>query len=135
MRAISFLTFLTVFCFCNCAYSQENTSGTVEIVQDASIDKLMLKHISIASETETIEGYRIQIHFGGEREKAKLVKTKFLQQFPEVAAYEIYQQPNFKVRVGDFRSRLEAQKFMNELHSLFPSAFIVSDDIHLPKLE
>jgi hypothetical protein len=135
MRALSLLTFLSVLFFCRSAYSQEKASGAVEIVQDASIDKLLLKHISIATETETIEGYRIQIHFSGEREKAKLVKTKFLQQFPDVAAYEIYQQPNFKVRVGDFRSRLEAQKFMNELNSLFPSAFIVSDDIHLPRLE
>lgn len=135
MRAFALLTFLSVLFFCQPTYSQERASGTVEIVQDASIDKLLLKHISIATETETIEGYRIQIHFSGEREKAKLVKTKFLQQFPDVAAYEIYQQPNFKVRVGDFRSRLEAQKFMNELNSLFPSAFIVSDDIHLPRLE
>ena len=117
------------------AFSQESGEGKVEIVQDESIAKLMLKHLSITTENETIEGYRIQIHFGGEREKAKMVKTKFLQQFPEVPAYEVYQQPNFKVRVGDFRTRLEAQKFMNEISSAFPSAFIVADDIHLPKLE
>lgn len=117
------------------AFSQAVSEGKVELIQDESIDKLMLKHLSINAENESIEGYRIQIHFGGEREKAKAVKTKFLQQFPEVPAYEVYQQPNFKVRVGDFRTRLEAQKFMNEIASSFPSAFIVSDDIHLPKLD
>lgn len=117
------------------AFSQEANEGKVELIQDEAIDKLMLKHVSINSENESIEGFRIQIHFGGEREKAKAVKTKFLQQFPDVPAYEVYQQPNFKVRVGDFRTRLEAQKFMNELTSTFPSSFIVSDDIHLPKLD
>lgn len=127
--------FLFCFLFTTVAFSQDNTIGKVEIVQSENIDKLMLKHVSINSENETIEGFRIQIHFGGEREKAKTIKTKFLQQFPEMPAYEIYQQPNFKVRVGDFRTRLDAQKFMNEIASSFPSAFIVSDDIHLPKLE
>ena len=127
--------FLFCFLFASLSFSQDNTVGKVEIVQSESIDKLMLKHVSINAETETIQGYRIQIHFGGEREKAKSIKTKFLQQFPEMPAYEIYQQPNFKVRVGDFRTRLEAQKFMNQIASSFPSSFIVSDDIHLPKLE
>lgn len=127
--------FLFCFLFSRSAFSQEQAAGKVEIIQSESIEKLMLKHLSINAENESIDGYRIQIHFGSEREKAKQVKTKFLQQFPEVPAYEVYQQPNFKVRVGDFRTRLNAQKFMNELAASFPSAFIVSDEIHLPKLE
>lgn len=116
-------------------FAQHDSVGKVEIIQSNEIDKLLLKHLQINSENESIDGYRIQIHFGGEREKAKTIKTKFLQQFPDVAAYEVYQQPNFKVRVGDFRTRLEAQKFMSEINMYFPSAFIVADEIHLPKLE
>ena len=135
MKPVIIPLFLFYSLFPPAAFSQKSNEGKVEIIQAESIDKLMLKHLSINTENETIEGFRIQIHFGGEREKAKLVKTKFLQQYPEVPAYEIYQQPNFKVRVGDFRTRLEAQKFMNEISSSFPSAFIVADDIHLPKLE
>lgn len=119
----------------NSLFAQHDSVGKVEIIQSNEIDKLLLKHLQINSENESIDGYRIQIHFGGEREKAKTIKTKFLQQFPDVAAYELYQQPNFKVRVGDFRTRLEAQKFMSEINMYFPSAFIVADEIHLPKLE
>ncbi|MBL0046903.1 MAG: SPOR domain-containing protein [Bacteroidetes bacterium] len=119
----------------NSLFAQHDSVGKVEISQSNEIDKLLLKHLQINSENESIDGFRIQIHFGGEREKAKTIKTKFLQQFPDVAAYEVYQQPNFKVRVGDFRTRLEAQKFMTEINTYFPSAFIVADEIHLPKLE
>ncbi len=119
----------------NSLFARQDSLGKLEIVQEEGIDKIMLKHLAINAENETIDGFRIQIHFGGEREKTKLIKTKFLQQFPEVPAYEVYQQPNFKVRVGDFRTRLDAQKFMNELSAFFPSAFIVADAIHLPKLE
>ncbi len=129
------LLFALIFLQINALFAQDKQQGVLEVNQAESIDKLMLKHVAISNETESIEGYRIQIHFGGEREKAKTMKTKFLQQFPDVPAYEVYQQPNFKVRVGDFRTRLDAQKFMNQMASAFPSAFIVSDDIHLPKLE
>ncbi|MES1224512.1 MAG: SPOR domain-containing protein [Bacteroidota bacterium] len=135
IQRLSFLLFTILLLQTNSLFAQVEHTDKVVIVQDEGIEKLLLKHLAINTENETIDGYRIQIHFGGEREKAKSVKTKFLQQFPEVPAYEVYQQPNFKVRVGDFRTRLEAQKFMNELSPSFPSAFIVADDIHLPKLD
>jgi hypothetical protein len=51
-----------------------------------------------------------------------------------VGAYIIYQQPNFKIRVGDFRTRLEAMKFLKELQLKYATAFIVRDDVKLPSL-
>jgi hypothetical protein len=38
------------------------------------------------------------------------------------------------VRVGDFRTRLEAERFFIELKESFPDAFIVKDDVELPPL-
>ena len=126
---------LGIFIFQFSASAQENTQGKIEIIQDPEIESLMSKHIEINEANETIDGFRIQIHFGGEREKAKNVKTKFLQQFADIPAYELYQQPNFKIRVGDYRTRLEAQKAMIQITPYFASAFIVADEINLPQLE
>lgn len=84
---------------------------------------------------ETIPGFRLQIHSGGDRDKAREVKAKFLAANPGWSAYESYQSPNFRVRVGDFRSRLEASKALKSVVAEFPSAFVVEDDIHLPPLE
>ncbi len=81
------------------------------------------------------KGYRVQIHFGNTREAAKSVKDKFLSQVNQVNAYEIYQQPNFKIRVGDFRSHLDAYRFLKSIKSNFPNAYIVQDDINFPSLE
>ena len=78
-------------------------------------------------------GYRIQIYFGQNRTKANEVKTDFLQLFPKTGAYLVYQQPNFKIRVGDFRSRLEASKFLKDIQSLYAAAFIVKDEVKLPE--
>ena len=99
------------------------------------MNELVLKHILInEARKEKMKGYRVQIHFGAEKAKALDIKSKFILQNHKVDAYLDYQQPYFKIRVGDFRTKLEAYKFMQEISGNFPGAFIVSDDIELPPL-
>lgn len=112
--------------------AQPNKKGEIEIIKDPRIDSLVKKHIDINSLQYGIHGYRIQIYFGANRAKALEVKSEFLKIYPDIAAYLIYQQPNFKIRVGDFRTRLEAYKFYRSLLLYFNLAFIVRDDIKLP---
>jgi hypothetical protein len=109
-------------------------TGKVELVQDYKIKELINKHIAINSETP-VKGYRIKIHFGADKNKAKEIKAKFISKFPDVPAYEKYDQPNFNIRVGDFRTKLEAYKFLKEVQIEFPSAFLVQDEIELPKVD
>ena len=82
-----------------------------------------------------MHGYRIQIYFGGTRQKASDNKLEFSSKYPDIPAYITYQQPNFKVRVGDYRNRYEAQKFLKEIEGLFPTSFIVPDEVKLPPLK
>ena len=106
------------------------------IIQDKRVNELLLKHVLInEAKKGKMKGYRVQIHFGPEKAKALEVKTKFIQQNHKAHAYLDYQQPYFKIRVGDFRTKLEAYKFMKEISGDFPGAFIVSDDIELPKFD
>jgi hypothetical protein len=114
--------------------AQTADTGKINMVQDHKIDELVAKHIEINSKMP-IKGYRVKIHFGADKNKAKEVKAKFLSQFPDIAAYEKYDQPNFNIRVGDFRTKLEAYRLLKELQQEFPSAFIVQDEIELPELE
>jgi hypothetical protein len=83
----------------------------------------------------SMPGYRVQLYFGSERIRANQLKADFLQEYPDVGAYVIYHQPNFKLRVGDFKTRLEAKKFLDEVQTRFAVAFIVSDDVKLPLVE
>jgi len=101
---------------------------------DGRITRLQQKYVELNKLKQSSSGYRIQIHFGNEREKAKEIKTKFLQAFPEIPAYDSYQSPNFRVRVGDYRSKLEATKYLKQISTSFPSSFIVTDNIKYPKL-
>ncbi len=115
------------------AQSIPSDSGKVEIIQEQKITQLLAKHTEINSKAD-IQGYRVKIHFGGDKNKAKEIKSKFISRFPDVPAYEKYDQPNFNIRVGDFRTKLEAYKLLKEIQADFPSAFIVQDDIEFPTI-
>jgi hypothetical protein len=111
------------------------TKGHVTYKYDPRLDSLVNKQIRINEHKNTIQGFRVQIYFGGQRNKANEIKAEFLKKHPEEMAYLIYQQPNFKIRVGDFRDRLQAQQFYIKLLPTFNTAFIVKDDINLPELK
>lgn len=99
---------------------------------DSLARKLVERHKLVNAAKKSMPGYRIQIYFGNDRIKAQEMRTEFIKFIPDEAAYLIYQQPNFKVRVGDFRTRLEAAGFLKQINSSFPNAFIVPDEVKLP---
>ena len=117
------------------SYAQQatNDSSNVEIIQEYKIKELVDKHIEINSKA-AIKGYRVKIHFGSDKNQAKDVKGAFISKFPDVPAYEKYDQPNFNIRVGDFRTKLEAYSFLKKIQPDFPAAFIVQDEIEFPEL-
>ena len=130
---------LILLCVVNAiGYLQAQTmpigKDSLTIQADPRILRLQDKYVELNKLKQSSAGYRIQIHFGNEREKAKDIKTKFLQAFPDIPAYDSYQSPNFRVRVGDFRSKLEAAKYLKQISAAFPSSFIVTDNIKYPKL-
>lgn len=75
------------------------------------------------------EGYRIKIHFGIDREVAETIRTKFSKSFPDYTTYKEYQQPNFVVLIGDFKTKLEAFQSLQKVKTEFPTAFIVKEKI------
>jgi len=84
------------------------------------------------------KGYRIQIvSISGamSEERVKEAEKSFLDIYPEVMTYRIYESPNFKLRVGDFENRVEAEKFFLEIRKDFPTAFVVLDKISVQALE
>ncbi|MEO6884363.1 MAG: SPOR domain-containing protein [Bacteroidia bacterium] len=110
-------------------------SSRSTIVKDTRIDNLIQKQIALNEKLKgRIAGYRIQIHFGIDKAKALDVKSKFMSKFGNYPSYEIYEQPYFKIRVGDFRTRLEAFNFLQQISDAFPVAFLVRDQIELPKI-
>lgn len=82
----------------------------------------------------TFSGFRIQIQFGSDRNGANTVKTDFSTKYPGYSTYLTYQQPYFKVCVGDFRTKLEATGVLSKIKKDYPGAFVVRDKINPPPL-
>lgn len=110
--------------------------GKVEIVQDPKVDILVKKHIQINQKQEGIEGFRVQIFNdsgNNSKNQAQAIQVDFKTKYPDIEAYLTYKSPNYRVRVGDFRTRLDAQHFLNEISTDYPNAFITDEQIQLPK--
>lgn len=101
--------------------------------QNDAVNELMEKHIALGKARNAMPGYRVQIFFGDNREEANAIKSDFLRIHPNMGAYMVYQQPNFKIRVGDFKTRMSAMELLSEVQTRFPMAFIVKDFVKLPR--
>jgi hypothetical protein len=66
------------------------------------------------------------------RDDAIAAKTKVYSNFPELKAYLVYQSPYFKLKVGNFKTREEAQQYQKTLGYYFPKGvFIIPDKIEV----
>lgn len=79
--------------------------------------------------TDEIKGYRIQIISDNNRANVYNKKAAVYQRFSEFKSYLKYVQPYYKLRIGDFKTKLEARNYLESVIKVFPSAFIVFDDI------
>ncbi|MBW4888239.1 SPOR domain-containing protein [Mucilaginibacter sp. HMF5004] len=120
--------------------SMAQTRGTLTVVKDARIDTLIAKRLELSkaggSSAATINnsgnGYRVQFFVSSNRTEAYNAQTRFNELYPEYKTYIIYSEPNFKVRAGDFRTKLEATRLMEQLRGQFTSLFIIFEKINLP---
>lgn len=122
------------------------TKGEVIVVQDPLIDSLIAKRIELNRARPTATnptgsaivssmGYRVQIYYGSDRREVFSQQAQFKSSYPKLNTYITYKEPNYYLRVGDYRTRLEAQKFLNELRPSYPTLFIFREKINAPILD
>ena len=109
--------------------------SSIESNTDSLSRELVERHKKANASKMSMTGFRIQIYFGSERAKATEIRADFMKNFPEIASYLIYQQPYFKIRVGDFKTRIEASGFLKKLDDHYTTAFNVPDEVKLPSSE
>ncbi|MEO5911341.1 MAG: SPOR domain-containing protein [Pelobium sp.] len=133
MKLFRNLTILSLLLIAGSCFAQ---SGKVTVVKNSLIDSLIARRIALTKGVSsngtpiTVYGYRVQVFFGTDRREAYNEQARFKSFYPEYNTYLSYTQPNYRVKVGDFRTRAEAQKLMNELRPSFPTLFIFSEQIN-----
>ncbi len=107
------------------------TAPGYTINQPAEIAGLMEKYKEYNTKREFTEGYRVQINYTDIREEVYQSKAALYKEFPELTSYVEYEQPYYKLRVGDFKTRLEATHYLQQITAIYSGAFIVRDKIKI----
>lgn len=135
---------IILFVFCclgSLVFSQAANDGEIIIIQDSRIDTILAMHIEmneqllLNTDNYAIEGYRIQIFEESGNKSSSLAReamAEFTTKYPDIPAYLTWQAPNFKVRVGDFLTRMDAKGFLNKIKRDYPIAWVIKDKIMYP---
>jgi hypothetical protein len=118
-----------------CDSTQKSSSyGSFIIWMDPSFRGVLVPVVNNDAELN-LKGYRVQAYSGATREDAERVKRRLEQIYPKIPVYFFYDSPYFKVRIGDFRNRLDAQQILYELKGIFEGVLLVPDKINFPSLK
>ena len=114
----------------------EKESGSVTINQSIEIRNALSRHIT-ANSSAKMQGYRVRIVVDSgrtARAKAEAIAAGFSERYPGVKVYRKHESPYFKVTVGDFRTRADAQRFASKLSNsgIYPYVFVVKEQINYP---
>ena len=96
---------------------------------DAILDTIAMHNKSI----KFTNGFRIQIYVGSDRKSADDAKIYTYQKYPEIFPYLSFQQPIYKVKIGDFLNRMDAERYFSDIKELYPSAMILPDRVEIKK--
>lgn len=110
----------------------QTRKGLVEITGDVQVSELVKKHIEFNERMRTVPGYRVQIAAlsgPNSRNQAFELKAKFKEEYPEFEVYIVFTEPNFRVKVGDFTSKLDAFVLMQRIKDRYPGT-IVKENVY-----
>ena len=86
--------------------------------------------------SKKMSGYRIRVFYeNGQsaRGRSEAISRSISNAYPGLAVYRTFDSPNYKVCVGDFRTKDEALKVYHALKASYPTALILKDTINYPK--
>jgi hypothetical protein len=128
MRTL-FISIISCYCF--------QATAQVEIVKDSRIDGLVKSQSQPIppSTVPQIMGYRLQVTFDSEKATIDDARAKFIAAYPKVDTYVEFIAPHYFLKVGDFRTQMEAEGVKAAMQSQFPTCFIVKEHINLPRID
>ena len=104
-----------------------NQSRTMRSALDSYISNNAAKKLT---------GYRIRVYFDNgqsARMRSESIARSVSNAFPGIGVYRTFESPNFKVTVGDFRTKDEALKVYHSLKATYPTAIILRETINYPR--
>lgn len=96
----------------------------VTITQDPKFEQLLNEKRKINASLTVNDSYKIQI-FNGGSENAKKTLSEFKQEFKDIDATIVFNTPNYKVWVGNFRTRIEAERTLADIKDRYKNVLLI----------
>src|SRR5690348_5653418 len=111
-------------------YGQSTAAGgDINVFKDSRLEMVIQKQIYINTVAmRNIPGFRIQVVLTNNRGKAMETKSRLMQLFPDYRTYISFEAPYFRVRIGDFRTREDAQDLQNQVSKYFSDGVFTARD-------
>jgi SPOR domain len=111
--------FFSIFS-CN-LHAQEQKSN---VTQDPKFEQLLNEKRKINTSLSVNDSYKIQIYTGSS-EMAKKTLNEFRQEFSSIDATIVFNTPNYKVWIGNFKTRIEAEKTLATLNGRYKNMLLI----------
>ncbi|MFY7911728.1 MAG: SPOR domain-containing protein [Emticicia sp.] len=114
---------------------EKSGSGIVQLPQqvnsqvDIALDSIAVRNKNVRYSS----GYRIQVYVGNDRREVDEAKVFIYQNFPELNTYLTFSQPTYKLKAGDFTSRLDAERYYSFIKQRYSMAMMVPERIDIKK--
>ncbi len=128
-KKIIFFPFLFITFIPTISFAQQK-EGVVQIETSAKIDEIIAKKKQFNKSLKEVNGYKIQLFYGNEKNSHK-IKEEFEALFPEIDAVIIFSSPQWKVQIGNYRSRLEADRNLVAIKKEYSGAIVIASEIEL----
>lgn len=102
-------------------YAQDTN---VAVTQDPKFEQMLNEKRKINSSITVNDRYKIQI-YNGESETAKKTLTDFRSAFKNFDGTIVFSTPTYKVWIGNFKSRIEAERNLAEVKKKYANAFLI----------
>ncbi|MGB0932745.1 MAG: hypothetical protein ACPGU5_00590 [Lishizhenia sp.] len=111
--------------------------GNVTVIKDARLSKLIdfKATANPPSYAPEIDGYRVQLFFDSDKNKVNQARANFLSSFPNEDTYTEFKAPNFHLKVGNFRTQLDAERLKSQLVQEFPTSIVIPEKVYYPRVE
>ena len=107
-----------------CASNSFGQETNVTLNQDAKFENLLNEKRKINASITINDRYKIQI-YNGDSETSKKTLTDFKRDFKNLDGTIVFYTPAYKVWVGNFKTRIEAERNLLELKKRYPNALII----------
>ena len=112
----------------------QSENNTFEIRNEKGIESLVNKYENILKNTGGINGWRLQLKFKAKESEIIKIKLKFIKLYPNIPVFLEYQEPYYRIRVGNCRTKLEALKIKDLIKKHFTDTYPVPEIISITDL-